>query len=49
MTIPRRRLSGGTDGKTIIPAKTVLQRIADIPKTPDIQAGVVQGSANNHA
>jgi hypothetical protein len=37
-----------TDGKTIIPAKTVLQQIADILKTPDIQAGVVQGSAAMH-
>jgi hypothetical protein len=48
MAGPRRRLSGGTDGKTAIPAKTVLQQIADIPKTPDIQAGVVKGSAAMH-
>jgi hypothetical protein len=49
LVIPRRRLSGGTEGKTTIPAKTFLQQVSDIPKTPLIQAGVVspgvQGSA----
>jgi hypothetical protein len=30
MNIPRRRLSGGAHGKTIIPAKTVLQQLLDI-------------------
>ena len=39
MTIPRRRLSGGAHGKTIIPAKTVLQQISDILSTPTILAG----------
>jgi hypothetical protein len=49
MAVPRRRLSGGTaDGKAVIPAKTVLQRIADILKAPGIQAGVVQGPAAMH-
>jgi hypothetical protein len=33
MTIPRRRLSGGTGGKTIIPARTVLQQLSDIPQS----------------
>jgi hypothetical protein len=42
MVIPRRRLSGDTEGKTIIPAKTVLQQIADsILKTPAILAGAI--------
>ena len=46
MSIPRRRLSGGTEGKTIIPAKTVLQQLADILKTPVILAGVISPGAS---
>jgi hypothetical protein len=40
MTIPRRRLSGGTEGKTITPEQPILQQISDIlnVKTPVIQA-----------
>ena len=46
MTIPRRCLSSGTEGKTIIPAKMVLQQIADILKTPVILAGVISPGAS---
>jgi hypothetical protein len=35
MTAPRRRLSGGTEGKAVIPAETILQQIGDILKTPE--------------
>jgi hypothetical protein len=49
MTIPRKGLTGGTEGKALIPFKSVLRQASDIPKTPLIQAGVVspgtQGSA----
>jgi hypothetical protein len=45
MAIPRRRLSGGTDGKTIIPAKTVLQQISDVLKAPVILAGAISPGA----
>jgi hypothetical protein len=45
MSIPRRRLSGGADGKTIIPAKTVLQQLSDILSTPAILAGVISPGA----
>ena len=45
MNIPRRRLAGGSDGKTIIPAKTVLQQLSDILKTPTILAGVISPAA----
>jgi hypothetical protein len=41
MSIPRRRLSGGADGKTIIPAKTVLQQLSDVLSTPAIRAGAI--------
>jgi hypothetical protein len=46
MTILRRRLSGGAHGKTIIPAKTILQQLLDTLSTPAVQAGVIsQASA----
>jgi hypothetical protein len=46
MTTPRRCLSSSTEGKTIIPAKMVLQQIADILKTPAILvAGVISPGA----
>jgi hypothetical protein len=45
MSIPRRRLSGGADGKTIIPAKTVLQQLSDILSTPAIRAGAISPGA----
>jgi hypothetical protein len=49
LAIPRRRLSQAVpDGKAIIPAKTVLQQIADILKTPVIQAGVIERPAAMH-
>jgi hypothetical protein len=45
MAIPRRRLSGGTEGKTIIPAKTILQQIGE----NDSLAGVINRSAAMHS
>jgi hypothetical protein len=49
LAIPRRRLSGGTEGKTIIPANTILQQIGDILKAPVILAGVISRSAAMHS
>jgi hypothetical protein len=34
MDIPRRRLTGGTEGKTIIPFKSILRQVSDILTTP---------------
>jgi hypothetical protein len=35
--LPRRRLSGGNEGKTITPTKSIPRQISDIPKTPVVQ------------
>jgi hypothetical protein len=49
--IPRRRLSGGTEGKTVIPMKSILRQISDmhILMTPVVQAGVVSPGASGSA
>ena len=41
--------AGGSEGKTTIPAKTFLQQVSDILKTPLMQAGVVYPGAQGSA
>jgi hypothetical protein len=49
MTIPCRSLTGGTEGKTLLPFKSILQQASDILQTPLIKGGVVSPGAQGSA
>jgi hypothetical protein len=49
MTIPRRGLTGGTEGKTLTPFQSILRQVSDILQTPLIQAGAVSPGAQGSA
>jgi hypothetical protein len=49
MTIPRRRLTDGTEGKMVTPFKSVLQLASDVLQAPLVKGGVVSPGAQGSA
>jgi hypothetical protein len=49
MAIPRRGLSDGTEGKKVLPFKSILQQASDTLQTPLIKGGVVSPGAQGSA